>query len=213
MKKRRVKGPFLFGAAFLLIIFSLADTAFAAMGCYIKLKNGREIKASHCYEEGNQVFINRFGGYIAVNKSEVVEIASADVPSSAAADPALKDPTAASTTPTKKAPSESTKTEPTEKEKLDKEIADKEKILKLTLNSQMIYCGQAAQASANISPDPHVPKTNQATVSAKTGEAFQKHVESKVQAYKANSSCEYYNNKVPKLDQELEQLKQKRDSL
>jgi hypothetical protein len=48
-------------------------------------------------------------------------------------------------------------------------------------------------------------------VSEKTAQAFQNHVESKVQAFKANESCGFYNRQIPKMEAKLEELKQKRE--
>jgi hypothetical protein len=85
--------------------------------------------------------------------------------------------------------------------------------LKENRNSQKIYCGQAAEATAKSISPPNIPRANQSRVSEKTAQAFQNHIEHKVQAYRANESCEYYNRKIPKLESQLDELKQKRDLL
>ena len=73
-----------------------------------------------------------------------------------------------------------------------------------------LYCSDGAIASANISPAPNIPNANFTHVSEETGDAFVKHVEEKVHAYKANRNCQYYLELIPELEAKLEELKEKR---
>jgi hypothetical protein len=214
VKNGKNKSLSVFGITVLFFVLAWDGTAVVEAGCLIKLKNGQEIKTGHCYEEGGRVFINRFGGYVAVNKSEIAEMASAEIPIRTPAAPAQKDASADATSAgTAKVASKSTKPEPNSKEKLEAEIRKKEQELNLAMRYKNMNCGQGYAAAANAAPDPHVPKTNQGVVSEKTANAFQKHVETKVQAYKADSHCRYNTERVSEIEQELEQLKQKRETL
>ncbi len=74
----------------------------------------------------------------------------------------------------------------------------------MTRDSMEIQCYQAA--SAKISEAPNLPRANQTTVSEKTGKQFQEHVQSKVNAYKAGSACDYYKRKVAELEKKCSGL-------
>lgn len=212
MGKRTAAGLMVFGTAFLLM-FAGSRTARAEMKeCVVKLTTGREIRAGHCYEKGDQVFMYRYGGYVGVPKSTVAEIATVavnesvaptrqDVPADAAPDESRN---------VGKAFSKSKKREKTEAEKLDEKIAGMEQSIKLHRNSQLIYCGQAA--TTEISPEPHIPNASQAIVSEATADAFTRNIQSRVAAHRANESCDFYSRKIPDLEQQLEELKRERDN-
>jgi len=84
------------------------------------------------------------------------------------------------------------------KDSREKKIAECQRILKMRKESMEIYCWQAA--SAKVSAAPNLPQANQARVSEKTGKQFQTHVQSTVDAFKANSTCDYYKRKVAELE-------------
>lgn len=198
------------GAAFLLVLACGASAVAQSGECVVKLTTGREIKARHCYEKGDQVFMYRYGGYVGVPKSTVANVSTVAVDEPAPAS-TPQAPPALSAVEARRAASKSKKREKTEAEKLDEKIAGMERSIKLHQDSQLIYCGQAA--AIEISPEPHIPNANQAIVSEATADAFTKNIQSRVDSHRANESCDFYKRKIPNLERQLEELKREREGM
>jgi len=61
-------------------------------------------------------------------------------------------------------------------------------------DSMDIYCWQAASAKVSAAPESSADESGESI--GKTGKQFQDHVQSNVDAFKANSTCDYYKRKV-----------------
>lgn len=188
-------------AVVFLGITLLADTACSAARYRIILKNGNAIGTDHYEYRGDTILLSKPGGLFGFNRADVARIEQeptdegemAGTPEPAA--PRKAEPKAAKRAVAK---GESSGTD------REAKIAACQRALQLARNSMEISCSR--EAGAQVSAPPNLPQANQIAITEKTAEQFRKHVESKVVAIKAGSSCDYHKRKVAKLERECSGL-------
>jgi hypothetical protein len=184
-------------AGIFLAAVSPAAPAFCADAYRITLKSGETITAKYYEIQEGNIVLYKLGGSFTFSREDVIRIEKETMEAGAA--PAAPEQTAVEKTSRK-----SGKKGTTSKDAGETELAKCQRILKLHQNSMEIQCSQAA--SAQISAAPNLPKANVTTVSEKTARQFQEHVQSKVSAYKAGSSCDFYKRKVAELEKKCNEL-------
>jgi hypothetical protein len=194
----------------LLFILLLPSAAFPGDVYNIKLKNGRVITTTRYYEEGDKVFAYKFGGYISFSKNEVAEINSEDGPMETASPAPSSAPSGSAAdskdkmTRGREAKQKPIKHEMTEKEKLDKEIESRKETLESNRRSLKNYCGSDDDAPA---------QKPTRVYGSQDFEEIKKNIQQTTASYQANSTCNYYKNKVPELERQLDELILKRNRL
>jgi hypothetical protein len=197
---------------FLLTVELLAATTYR-----IKLKNGKVITTSNYYEKNGCIYIQKYGGYMGIDRSEVEEVSSDESPAAisrqetaaVSKNGAHESNAALSNSDSRNSRQTPAKSgDPVAKE--DKErahkIASLESQLKNARTRAALNCGQAEEIRENMPPAPPTPK-GVSRVSEKTAKQFQKHVEDKVREAKASSSCDYHTKRVAELEEELKAIK------
>ncbi|MCE5212190.1 MAG: hypothetical protein LLG40_11595 [Deltaproteobacteria bacterium] len=168
----------------------------------IILKNGETISVRNYEMDGDNIVFNKYGGMVSFSRSEVAKIEKDFIEENT---DTAEDPEQTMTERiSKKSKQKSGQKSEDPRDERQKKIAECQRILKMRKESMEIYCWQAA--SAKVSAAPNLPQANQARVSEKTGKQFQTHVQSTVDAFKANSTCDYYKRKVAELEKECSEL-------
>lgn len=177
-----------------------------AQSCRLTLKNGNVISAPYCYEENGVVYISKLGGTVGMHKRDVAKIekieaeetvtASVGAPDapSAEREGKVRGGTAADRRERKKAEkaeARATKAARAEEERPFKEFKSHEEALRLARISEKIACGQASE--------PVKPSSRPISGEEAAGRIKARH--------DASEGCQYYKNRIPKMEKKLEELR------
>ncbi len=180
--------PFQTLLCLIITVFLASVTSFAGTRVEIVLKNGGVVPAEDYFEEGDLICTYRYGALIKIPKASVLDIrqleASADV-KEVTPDPSIFQEK-------KRQPISDSGSTSGPENKED----ECEQQLRHFRKQMQIYCGDAAHKAARVTRPPNAGGANRASVSKATADQFMAHVQSKVEASKASTNCEYYTNRV-----------------